>query len=527
MVLKEFLTYKEISLAKNPILKIPKYYIPRQLIFRFRLDPKVFQAKVKDMFVVEDIDLRELYNLAKSERVDRSSVQKRYVRARFILLEFPEDFERIVKIVKDTSIHWIKKKGDKYFWKKTHGSLGVIHENISSQQQTVSEVELLNQVEKETTGPICFADGPGMGKSLLLASLCQIKIKNDKLSLFIVFTALLEKFEAPLTQGLDESKIQILQAIVDLLGEHAIGKEILTEMLKSETRPISLFLDGFDEVPPGKLEQATILLKCLAKDFKNVRVYCSTRLHRQQKLEEILGTLSFHISPFGYSEQCLFLETFWFHEFNISKNKNLSKFADTLIQTVEKNVKSKELKIIGIPLQCAILGEIYADDARKHANTNVLMFGISVDVVSIYDMYKALHKLRFTNLGNEQEEKSIKLVHCLAAIDLIFPDVRDKYKSVVSDYHVDLEKVNRLGFMFTDLNQRNTNFEFVHRTYAEYFVSGFLVDCLFGYLTISEELLILLLNESFKGVTIDDDVLFNTFGTQKKLHGHYLQKIVK
>lgn len=216
-------------MATNHIQKIPKYYIPRDLICRFRLDAKIFQAKVKDIFLVGDIALRELFNIARCEKVDRSSVQKRYVRARFILLEFAEDFDRIVKIVGNTSVHWIKMKEGHYFWKKTHGSLDVIQEHVSSEPLIVPEAKFCNEAE-EIIGSIGIADEPGVGKSLLLASLCQMKLKsgNDNIALFIGVEALLEKLEL-------KNTIHVLEAIADFAGVHAIGKLILIEILRSLT----------------------------------------------------------------------------------------------------------------------------------------------------------------------------------------------------------------------------------------------------------------------------------------------------
>lgn len=511
-LLQELLTKQVTVLAKNEIPSVPPYYIPRYLSRRTRLNPEIFSDTCPDVFVIENVTLRKLYQLAKLKRVDRSSSQVRKLTVRFIWLEFPEDFERIANIADRTPVHLIRKHEESFFWVKSRGNLHIIQEYIHTDQDIVEETAFVGRVPK--TGTVCFADDPGMGKSLLLANLFQLnlEVSPQRVIIYSEFRKLLE-----ICKNLDPHHIKqkVLNVIAESVCASDLGKRILLSLLRADKAVPMVFLDGFDEVDTQNLVRATEIIESLVKWHPLIQVFCCTRQHRQEYLENILGEMSYKIIPFNYSNQMDFFCNFWYHQFQIPATGSLKEFAMNLIKNVKQKLKSKGVEVIGIPLQCAILAEIYSDDAKKYSH-GISKLGIYVEPMSICDMYKFLEKKRFTRLADRQKHH-LKLLHALAAITSIFPDL--PIPEEIKSYYLkqfDIVEINRLGYMNITKSHHpvisNADIRFVHRTFSEYFLASLMVDVLFGFVKLPEGLTKQLVNSCLQQSKANKHIRLNTIG---------------
>lgn len=482
-VLQSLLSQEITIIANASAPAVPTYYIPRYLTRKTRLKPEVFAITCPDVFVFENLSLREIFDLAKGKPVDRSISQIRKLTAKFIALEFPEDLQRISATAKHTPVHLIRKVNEKYFWIKSYGCIQIIQEYIHAEPCVLSEDSFISNVSNQRF--VCISDDPGMGKSLLLANICRMtsrtqnKDKNNP-HIYLEFSTLLEKCVEYETYCASSS---VLNVIADCVSTNDFGKGIILEILKSEKYSAKLFLDGFDEVPHERLHLAIKFLSSFAKKRNSHQVFCSTRRHRQEELEEALCELSYNILPFTYSNQVEFICSFWSHEYKIEKSETLTEFATNVIQSVQERLESNGEEIIGIPLQCAILGEIYSADGIKHSFRKPSNLGVYVEIFSICDMYQMLEKKRLQHLGTS-EKIQVKMAHALRAIMLLFPDVSiPEYLCGKYLEKLDNNRVNKLGFMQICLNSPSKSiagFRFVHRTFAEYFLACLVVDVIFG-----------------------------------------------
>lgn len=513
-LLQQLLGDNVIVLAQNNIPSTPPYYIPRLLTRRTRLKPEIFEDACPDVFVFENISLRELHDVARAHHVDRSSTQIRRLTVRFILAEFEEDFEQIAKIAKNTPVHLLQKRDGNFFWRKSRGSLHIIQEYIHPQQEVVTEKDFIGNLPADDS--ICFADNPGMGKSLLMANLCIQKstLSNSGALLYIEFPKLLTLFDKSKT---DFAASDALNVVVKMLCTNDLGKRILLELIRLKKLKVDLFLDGFDEIPEFNISLAKAVTSVFVHEPSYFQVYCSTRLHRREKMERIVGALSYTISPFNTCNQIDFLCKFWFHQYKVETTSTLIEFAKHVVKSVKAKLETDGANIIGIPLQCNLLAEIFSSDAMKHSHQGKsTKLGIYVEPLSICDMYQQLEEKRMSNFSKEKAG-SLIFHHSLIAVSSIFPNVvipQSLLESAVKD--VDKSDIHRLGYMHDMHNNKPlgiAEFCFAHRTFSEYFLARLVVNVMLGLLHVPTEFSEALLSECLKSSKANKNVRMNTIGT--------------
>lgn len=517
-IIHEFLQSEVTVLADIEVPVVPPYYIPRLIIPRTRLNPNIFVDACADIFCIDNISLPEMYELVNGERAEVSSKQLKNLTVRFIVLEDHDHFSHFTRTKEGPPIHFIQKTDDQFIWKKTIGSLQTIQEYIHTDQEIISEEDFTSNVSEDQV--ICFADEPGMGKSLLLANMYMqhLNAKRGNILLYLEFHKLLkicDEFDA---------NINILCKIADYVSKNAFGKSLLLHIISSEASHVKLMLDGFDEVPFEKLKAANQVLTKILKDHPNTQIYCSTRLHCRDVLESTICQLSYNIKPFGDSDQMNFFCGFWYHMFQIETTDALKDFAQHVIINARKTLGDKNENIIGFPLQCSVLAEIYKDDASTYSRHKPSNFEGNIDELTICDMYRKLEETRMAS-RSFNERTHLKHLHGLAAITLIFSDVSIPGHIFERNLdQTDILKINRLGFMYTKKTSSPvtvSDFRFAHRTFAEYFLGRYLVDCMFGPLYLPEFFTIGLLQKILQYSQSVTNARINTFGKYSNLFGNF------
>ncbi|CAL8140775.1 unnamed protein product [Orchesella dallaii] len=432
--------------------------------------------------------------LVGNQGADLSTNQIESLTLRFIVLVFEKDYDQITRMTSDP-VHLLDYKENRFTWLKSHGDLSVLQKYISDDQIELTEHKLLESC-LESEYPVCISDTPGMGKTVLLASLARSIMQRypKRIVRYIVLRELVPLVQRVATPTMDEE--YLMHIIFESASEYALGKKLIKELLKFDLPVLDLMFDGFDEVLSSQVNSAKIILRTAAK-MKSVRMYVTTRPHMRDELERTLGVLGYNIQPFGLDEQIDCLVKYWKQEENkkekggkhsILKMSVLEEFAKECLAALESNMNDSERGIAGIPLQCKMLAEVYQEDAIKQATPDgkVSNFdtGIVIRITSIFDMYQKLIDMRFQKISKFDEEgehdklKSLTFAHMSAAVQLLFPDSEAKLNSIFAeDTKVDPLELCGLGI----LEKKHTSLvtpRFIHRTFAEYFLRLFVVRML-------------------------------------------------
>ncbi|ODM90256.1 Heat shock 70 kDa protein cognate 4 [Orchesella cincta] len=119
------------------------YYIPRKLTPRHRIDPAVFDKNCTDIFVIKHIKLSDLSLLAKRSGTSLSSNITNKLTARFILLDYAQDYDRICHLSLEP-VHLLEYTTRKqYIWIKSYGDISNLQKYIHKNQDDQSEETFL------------------------------------------------------------------------------------------------------------------------------------------------------------------------------------------------------------------------------------------------------------------------------------------------------------------------------------------------------------------------------------------------
>ncbi|XP_030766605.1 uncharacterized protein LOC115890497 isoform X2 [Sitophilus oryzae] len=308
-----------------------------------------------------------------------------------------------------------------------------------------------------------------------------------------------------------------------LIFNNDFQREIFKEGLRNGnaeqiTPKIVILFDGFDEISPHYKEKTAKLITEISKtNIQNI--WITTRMNEKDFLERAFSTPAFMLSPFNEQQQINFLMNFWRHNFknelgNIS-NQNIYLFEETIkkyVTTIQKNLLyNEEREDSLISIQCA--DDIFAlfnfthfahqlvdqwknsvkDTATAFTN-NPLQLKMLAEIV-FWENFELIGNLSLLELFNRfidrkfaifYEQKSILGVstgsaeiredhsqillhkHDLIAFQEIFPDHTEYMENI--NIEREISKLTRVGLLV----KNESRLIFVHRSFAEYFVSGYL-----------------------------------------------------
>jgi len=219
------------------------------------------------------------------------------------------------------------------------------------------------------------------------------------------------------------------------------------------------------------------------KDSAIKQLWITIRPHLQEDLEIELNTIAYKLEPFEKLEQIEFLIKFWqFKDKNLDF-ESLKAKAEKLIDKISNSIGSQKiLKLIGIPLQCQVIGEVFEQDVK-------------FDRINIYWLYEKFIMKKLKIIGTEKGEAvvdekcrtdfegiNIMEIHKRLALKMICKsEIRsfERYAkvencdSILDIKGVDKETIQRYGIV-ADVNDDSTIF--VHRTFAEFLIAKLIID---------------------------------------------------
>ncbi|CAL8068460.1 unnamed protein product [Orchesella dallaii] len=379
---------------------------------------------------------------------------------------------------------------------------------------------------------VCIADVPGMGKSALLFKAAE-RIKQKHPGRFVHYSTMPD-FIISMKQVMERREIQaesiqrehIIEAICESATNIVFEKKFLAKILEpvadTEKNPNSirceLMLDGLDEIVVE--DQNSLALKVINKIktlLTTTRLWLTCRHHMVRKMENQLHVLGCSLSPFSTKNQVDYLVARWIHkelkknsqnkqELSIDVQNKFRLFAHTCLKNVKQNLEShgkggsayeaSGLELAGNPLQCRLIAGNYFGKASSYATSSDEEERLrSIDdfrkTRSITELYQAIVQkkwvtyLKKNNMPDVQNRyrflhdataTAFIKQHMELAFKIIFPKDWSNMPTLSSvkmaEGDVDL---NLASFGILSKSSKDS-LEFVHRTYAEYFVARFIVD---------------------------------------------------
>jgi hypothetical protein len=198
--------------------------------------------------------------------------------------------------------------------------------------------------------------------------------------------------------------------------------------------------------------------------------------------------LSYTLQPFSEVEQFEFLKKFWLQTSNIevTDQNRLQIYAEALIRKLAQSISDKDIEFTGIPLQTRMLAEAFEEGFRSFYKSDKTQPELP-DKLDLLGLYKRFIESKYYiyyndkcrtaagNVGAKEQLQSylqrMQLEHQQLAFEALFTEdevtfVQNNPLSTFSD-----EELARIGIA-QRINDGKP--QFIHRTFAEFFVAELL-----------------------------------------------------
>ncbi|XP_023310915.1 uncharacterized protein LOC111691795 [Anoplophora glabripennis] len=363
-------------------------------------------------------------------------------------------------------------------------------------EEPLSEESIFNVKGKA----IIISDSAGMGKSTVLTKMsATIKERNSHLW---VIKINLNDYTSILRNTL-KTQTKVI-SVVELLNSREATKltNQLEEIVFFMNEKVVLMLDGVDEISPDYTDLILNLLGQCQQDPNFVKIFVTTRPHVALKLRAVLGVGTFKLLPFTRSDQVNFLTNYWIHNLNLnygSKTK-CERYAKILIDNLSSWTRSNyssENSFEEIPLQVRMVAEIFQESVKwkESADWEGCKEYLSGDkaepklpkkfnIAILYDVFIEKKRDVFMDKGNTSgntvanQAFSNHFKGCLAyhhslALKVILGETKSRLFSCYDSRDEDMEEyVLKIGIV----HRLGDEFQFVHRSFAEYFATDSIVQ---------------------------------------------------
>ncbi|XP_057373261.1 uncharacterized protein LOC130694126 isoform X2 [Daphnia carinata] len=381
--------------------------------------------------------------------------------------------------------------------------------NDQSSGKIFEDSQLIQFGEEQNEHPVVIICGvAGTGKSTLLSHFYS-EIKKKKPDCWVIRLNLVEHCDAIL--NLESSRPDFIGFLIDhqhvIYNKCPFSRSLLNHRFKTGQQIVFMF-DGYDEIGGKHQEIAVQMMKSIQK--KGIQLYVTTRTHMAYHLQNELCQLAYYLENFSEVDQINYLAKYWTKELELQdgvQDGAIKEFAKSLVAQVSESLKDEERAFIGIPLQCRILAECYQQKVGDIVRNNnrqsdkllsqkllALLDDQKFDLVSLYS--QLMEKKRDIFLQEKSQAGSNPIVEfamrsTIKKIDLRLtklavetivtePNVLKMFWptefSGESSDDVVQEESHSLNYGLTFSNGEGTRPQFLHRTFAEYFVAKYLYE---------------------------------------------------
>ena len=330
--------------------------------------------------------------------------------------------------------------------------------------------DILKMIEERKT-QIVLESVAGMGKSMTAKHIAE-KLKDKNCSKWVEFIDLKQHtsvfFKDSDVCQPKEVDIKFLnEKLLDLQSD--LERKLFEHMFNSQN--VIFVLDGFDEISP-KFKIFVLKLLAAVKESKN-QLLITTRTHCKDEINEVVSGSVMRLQPFTKKQSIDLLAQLWQAKSAVNKDRrnsltHLKADAEKLLEKMENEMKYNR-ESFEVPLQIVMLSECNELDDELTFDLSSLYLKFIDKKLNIWNEKGPLARDDSNTL---QMTRTFVDIHREAAVrvllgDKIFEELNFK-KITDNEEHI----VVRIGILIIGINGK---IEFVHRTFAEYFLSDYVL----------------------------------------------------
>jgi ankyrin repeat protein len=420
-------------------------------------------------------------------------IQKSILKERFsddLLATTEQEFRNFCQDNPQKNVHWLMEdESGRLIWQKSRGSLRALCQYIDTQNPLPYPPENLDEFLEQARCQkvMLIADTAGMGKTTVLTHLAG-KIKQKFPTYWVVkvdLSGLTDVLEDLANQQIETNEI-LYEKLLKLYDP--FDKELFKRCcqgLKEATKVVLTF-DGFDEISPKYKKTVLDLLQDLnpQKQHWLDQLWVTTRPHLKEELEVHLQQLCYTLEPFSVDNQVGFLTKFWHNQYELQdrNQQQLETYARALIEKLSQSISDKEREFTGIPLQTRLLAEAFEEEVKTFclSHKSKPELPTKLCLVGLYTKWIEKKLIIFLKKGAMATEQythgtihniSVTENHQKLALEILFPELKDRISIFEELDMLAPEAMSRVGIVQYVDGKPN----FIHRTFAEYYVADFLV----------------------------------------------------
>ncbi|KAJ8665197.1 hypothetical protein QAD02_006859 [Eretmocerus hayati] len=393
-IFTQFLTSK-LSID-DVVPALPLYdqdnYVSRSISLHVVIDTKVLKEPNNDVFIVKNISKNELQDYSSKNEIvlaiDEVPKGEQYTR----LISYEGDhLPDLDELFADDSrnIHLMEYKDGCLVWLYSSGSISsLVPHRLEEISESIGHSLFSNEFSSKQSQPkvIIVCGESGMGKSTYLhdRALSVPETTHHVWHLKI-------NLNPAYFKNCDETCFDDVGSAVAHVKEHLDCSTFLREffstcLIEKSNLRITLFFDGFDELPPGLFESASQMILQLQDSFVE-KIYVTVRpgINRQY-LESRLCVFSHNLDPLGTDEECHILISSWNKNVELQIEQSvLGDFAKDFLSIFKSSFECENFRTVGnlayYPLYLKMLAEVHKDCMTEDVN-------YPDTLNNIYDLYK-------------------------------------------------------------------------------------------------------------------------------------------
>jgi ankyrin repeat protein len=379
-------------------------------------------------------------------------------------------------------------------WQQSQGSLAALREYIDTHHLHVYPPENLNQFLQQAQNKkvMLISDTAGMGKTTVLTHLSK-QLKQQFPTHWVVRIDLNDHTDALKYIDVENKQIKenfISDSAIKFLSEKLLKLEkpleqaLFKQCFEQKGKiKVVLMLDGFDEISPNFKCTVIDLLQALRKTSVE-QLWVTTRPHMQETLEDKLQQFSYRLQPFSEANQVEFLTKFWRQKlaFQGVNQERLTTYANALIKKLAQSISDKEKEFTGVPLQTRMLAEAFEMELKAFCQSGKTKPALP-DKLDLLDLCKKFIREKYKIFGKKgplAEEQQIDITdeginipenHQRLALQLLFT-AKQINSLQPKQLKLSNEQLARIGIVQIIDGKPH----FIHRTFAEYLETEFLMN---------------------------------------------------
>ncbi|KAJ8665196.1 hypothetical protein QAD02_006858 [Eretmocerus hayati] len=392
-ILTQVLTSK--LMINDIVPALPLYdqetYISRRINLRVVIDTNILKEPITDVFIIKGIDKADLKDYCATDEIvyNVEEISTETLGVRLIALSEDDVVPDVDKLIEDgpRNIHLMDHKKGYLVWLHTIGSISsLIPYRIENIPDSLDPSVFPNSLVLKRSKPriLIICGESGMGKSSYLHEMASSELHSASR-----VWRLKVNFSTDYFKEQDDSYFNDVKSTVAYIKERLECSKFLQELfsicaLGKSNLKVTLFLDGFDELPSDLVGLASRIMLQLQKSFiENIYVTVRPGPNRQH-LESKLGIFSHNLDAFTQDEECQLLTSCWRKKLKIQTNQ------PALERSIRESLSVfhlvfKRFDIEGnlafYPLFLKMLAEIHKDCMKESYENSSL-------VNNIFDLYK-------------------------------------------------------------------------------------------------------------------------------------------